>query len=588
MVWESDSETDETEESNSETEESSESSECLVNKRHIRRSKRQRTKTTNTKPTKRQRTKTKTKPNQRKTKRRKVQNDEPLLEFTADGYIVDDRVVHDPEYDPSNPDGLFKSSYFGNLLQGLKPSEDNWKEGLSKSQIKLTEPELKRIRKNIKDETPTIPKILRANITKNDKKKCIKLYDQYQNMDMHTAAYDQKEEEINNIIRKGSRHTKAEINQLEKTEEKLNLIASPPDNLKNQIFNLDASEHVKGIIYGQYLEMLTHDMGSQAYNAIREDIEWSVRLPHNRSHDFLNLGSYTNKELNEYYSGFLEKMDQELYGMNHIKLRMLHIINDRATSGGSCGRNIALTGAPGTGKTAIGKALAKVLNVPFEKISVGGMEDASILKGSDRVYNSASPSIVLQILARMKSSSGIIMFDEIDKLGETPKGKEVQYALLHIADYVHNKEFRDNYLNKYPHDFSKILFIYNMNTIETLDPAFRNRLDIMETKPYNHEEKIEITQNYVLPRALKKIGLDKKSVTLSSAAAKNLVMNSGDDPGVRTIEKAINDIAGKINMYNSVVLKDKTTGNLDLGYNIPKFKFPLVITPKILKSLVGK
>jgi ATP-dependent Lon protease len=229
--------------------------------------------------------------------------------------------------------------------------------------------------------------------------------------------------------------------------------------------------------------------------------------------------------------------------------------------------------------------MAKVLELPFEKISMGGMEDASIFKGSDRVWNSSSPSIVLQILSRIKSSSGVIMFDEIDKLGETPKGKEVQYTLLHISDYVHNKEFRDNYLNKYPHDFSKLLFIFCANKIETLDSALLNRLDIIYTRAYNEQEKINIISNYVLPRALNKVGLKSNQVKFNDKSLNKLVLSSQNDPGVRTIEKIIKEVIGKINMYDSVLLDDRTTGGLNLGYEISNFKLPITIDTKLLDEL---
>ena len=555
-------------------------------------------------------------------KRRKKGSDN-VVHFTRDGYVQDGFAVDDPSYDEgenhsqryfeldSKPvqddiinhmvetgnmdskvaESIVRNAFKGtgeHLVQsyvGCKPLDEEWKLGLPKSTIKSIEPQLKCIREMIKEETPTIPKIFQANITKADKMRCTKLYDQLQNIEPFTTQYDKKVEEINNILRKGKRYTKAEIKRLEKIEASLRVVAAPPDNLKNQILNLDAPEHIQGVIYGQYLEMLEHEPGSQAYNSIREEIEWSVRLPHNRSHDYVDLSNMTRTELNQYYAKFLESMDEELYGMNNIKMKMLHIINDRGTSGNTCGRNIAIVGAPGTGKTAIGKAMAKVMGVPFEKISVGGMEDASILKGSDRVWNSASPSIVLQILSRMKSSSGVVMFDEVDKLGETPKGREVMYSLLNISDYVHNKEFRDNYLNKYPHDFSKILFIFCMNRIDTLDSAFLNRLDVIETQPYSTEEKMVITQEYVLPRALSGVGINSEAVTINPKAANKLVLATRNDPGVRTIEKAIKSLVGKINMYHSILLEDGTTGNIDLGYTIPNFKFPIVITPKLLVAL---
>jgi ATP-dependent Lon protease len=559
-------------------------------------------------------------------KRTRYDYEDNMVNFTKDGYI-DDGFVVDEEWCPGNPSPYIED-YFELDSEGIQSdsvsrivegqgmgssiyktpmerafhgtggctlrkytdcdeSEDSWKLGLSDGTINNIEPELKRIRRMIDDEIPSIPKIYEANITEMDKMKCTKLYDQLQNLEPCTTEYDSKVSEINNILRKGNKYTKEELKQMEAEAKKLKSLAIPHDDLEDRILKLDADDHIKSIIYGQYLEMMGHEIGSQTYNSIREEIEWSVKLPHNKSHETDDLSNLSRSELNRHYQHFLELMDEELYGMKAIKLKMLHIINDRRKSGDECGRNIAVVGPPGTGKTAIGKAMAKVLGLPFEKISMGGMDDASIFKGSDRVWNSSSPSIVLQILARIKSSSGVIMFDELDKLGETPKGKEVQYALLHISDYVHNKEFRDNYLNKYPHDFSKLLFVFCANKIETLDSALLNRLDIIYTKEYTEEEKRIITTKYVLPRALTKIGMKSNQVKFNDKAMSHLVASTRNDPGVRTIERIVKEVVGKINMYDSVILDDGTTGDLDLGYKIPQFKLPLTINIKLFNDLTA-
>lgn len=372
---------------------------------------------------------------------------------------------------------------------------------------------------------------------------------------------------------------------MEKTEEKLRQNVLPNDNMKNQILTMNASDNVKSIVYGQYLEMLEHEVGSQAYNSIREEIEWSLRLPHNTCKGTYNLSELTNEELNAFYIEFLNKLDQKLYGMDNIKLQMLHILNSRKNGNKASGRNIAIVGPPGVGKTTIAKALAEAMGQPYEKISVGGLDDASILKGSDKVWNSSTPSIILQILARIKSSRGVIIFDEVDKLCQTAKAKEVQYALLHISDYTHNDEFRDSYLNKYPHDLSKITFVYIMNKTETLDEALLSRMDIIEALPYNIEEKKVIIQKYVLPSTLKEVGMEKGDVIITDDAANYLALATAYDLGVREIEKAIKCLIDKVSMYNSVVLKDGTVGVLKLPYKIPKFKLPLKIDRKLLIEL---
>lgn len=482
--------------------------------------------------------------------------------------------------DDSNSDNLFTEH--GYLNDGFvindEPITDRWKQNIPKKDIKRLEPELKKIRSIIESEMPTMAKILDANITLEDKKKCVRLFDQLGNVYQYTDEYNNIVENINNIIMKGNNYTKKEIERLEQIECNLRKIASPEDTLKNQILNLNANNNVKAILYGQYLELQNHEIGSQSYNAIREEIEWGVKLPHNN-------GIISNIDPKDYHL-FMEGLNKELYALNKVKLRMLHVINDRQTSGGACGRNIAFVGVPGAGKTAAGIALAKVAGVPYEKISVGGLRDAGILTGNAKVWVSSGPSIVLQILSRLKSSTAVVIFDELDKLAETPEGKEIQFALLSISDYVHNKEFQDSYLNKYPHDLSKVLFIYIMNKTDGIDPALLSRLDIIYVDPYTDEEKFHITKSYVLPRALETLGMKRTDVIISDDGIRKLVTKISD-PGVRMIEKVIKSLVGKINMYRSVVLKDGTTGDLQLGYKIPNFKLPLKIDTKLLVTLVN-
>ena len=295
--------------------------------------------------------------------------------------------------------------------------------------------------------------------------------------------------------------------------------------------------------------------------------------------DFTNMD---NRKLNQKYNKILNTMNKKLYGMEKVKLKLLEIYNDRLTSNYASRRNIGLIGAPGLGKTQIGKVWASVLGVPFQKVSVGGLNDSSFLKGSNKVWNSADPSIALQILSQMKVADGIIMFDEVDKLG-----KEAQYALLHISDTAHNQEFRDTFLKRYPHDLSKVLFIYCLNDASRLDSALLDRLDLIEIKPYTINEKKIIFNEYMLPEALENVQMKSTDIILNEDALNYIVTKNGteSESGVRYIEKAVKSIVGKVNLYRKIVLTNKTTGSIKLPYTIPNFKLPLKIDLSLAKLL---
>lgn len=438
------------------------------------------------------------------------------------------------------------------------------------------------IRDEMEDEVPTIEKIMISNITRNDKKQCLRLLDQMTNSDEYSSECFRLIDSINEILLKGKNYTKEEIKFLELEEEKLKNMYVSLDTLKSKILKLDADSGVKSKILKMYDEMMTYPSDSTTYTSLKEEIEWSIRMPYQKREidNYVNMG---NKQLNNFYCNVRKMLDQELFGMENVKNRIMHVLNDRRSSDDSCGRNIALVGKPGTGKTAVCKALAKILDKKFAKISAGALDSAAI-KGSNKVWNGSEPSIILQILANLKTNNAIIMFDEVDKLGDTPQGKLAQHALLHVSDPSDNKDFQDNYLKNFSHDLSKILFIYCMNDVECLDNALKDRFDIIYVDEYTNDEKLEIFKNYMLPKALLNIGMKKNDVVISDSSIKKLLKDK--NMGLRNIEKLIKNIIGKINMYKNVILQDGTTGNLKLNYEIPNFKLPLKIENKLLNDLL--
>ncbi len=438
------------------------------------------------------------------------------------------------------------------------------------------------IRDEMEDEVPTIEKIMISNITRNDKKQCLRLLDQMTNSDEYSSECFRLIDSINEILLKGKNYTKEEIKFLELEEEKLKNMYVSLDTLKSKILKLDADSGVKSKILKMYDEMMTYPPDSTTYTSLKEEIEWSIRMPYQKR-EIDNYVNMNNKQLNNFYCNVRKMLDQELFGMENVKNRIIHVLNDRRSSGDSCGRNIALVGKPGTGKTAVCKALAKILDKKFAKISAGALDSAAI-KGSNKVWNGSEPSIILQILANLKTNNAIIMFDEVDKLGDTPQGKLAQHALLHVSDPSDNKDFQDNYLKNFSHDLSKILFIYCMNDVECLDNALKDRFDIIYVDEYTNDEKLEIFKNYMLPKALLNIGMKKNDVVISDSSIKKLLKDK--NMGLRNIEKLIKNIIGKINMYKNVILQDGTTGNLKLNYEIPNFKLPLKIENKLLNDLL--
>jgi len=434
------------------------------------------------------------------------------------------------------------------------------------------------LQREIEDEKPTIEKIMRSNITKMDKKTCLRLYEQLSCAEDTNAEYFRIIDNINEILKKGELYTKEEIRFLEGEENKLKNMYVSNDTLKTKILKLEADDKIKAKILSMYEEMLTYPSDSSTYSSLREEIEWSIRLPYQKR-EIEPYVSMNNSELNRFYCEVQKMLDEELYGMKKVKERILHVLNDRRSSGDSCGRNIVIAGNVGVGKSAICKVLAKILNKKFAKISAAALDSAAI-KGSNKVYLGSEPSMILQILASLKTNNALIMIDEVDKVD-----KKCQHALLHVSDAADNQEFQDNYLKNFTHDLSKVMFVFTLNNIEELDPALLDRFDIIYVDDYTNEEKLQIFKNYMLPKTLINLGMKKTDIVVSDAAIKKLLEEK--NVGLRSIDKIIKDIVGKVNMYRNSILSDGTLGNMTLSYKIPNFKFPLKIDYKLLTDLLS-
>ncbi len=477
-----------------------------------------------------------------------------------------------------NISDLMVDDYFS-----AKPTNNQWKLGTNKNKIRKIEPQLNKIRKEMEDEKPTLLKIMESPITTDDRKLCLRKFDQLQNTEPFTEQFYNINDEINLIIGKSNDKNYKQSILLEKEEEKLNKIILIPDNLKNRILKLNADDEIKAKLLVKYREMLSYPSDSSLHLSVREEIEWGLKMPYQMKEED-NMANMNNKQLNKYFCHVRSELDKELYGMDKVKDRILHILNDRRTSGDMCGRNLALVGPPGTGKTKICKVLGKILNKNFVKISAGALDSAA-LKGTNKVWQGSEPSIVLQKLAEIGTNNCIMLFDEIDKLGNTPQGKLSQHALLHIADTDNNNGFQDNYLKNFSHDLSNVFFIYTMNEDDCIDSALKDRFDIVYLNEYPNEDKMIISKKYMLPVALKTVGLKPKSIKITDKAIE-LILKSGTY-SLRTVEKIIKNIVGKINMYRSVILPDGSVGKLSLPYKIPNFKLPLTIDHKLIKELTS-
>lgn len=251
-------------------------------------------------------------------------------------------------------------------------------------------------------------------------------------------------------------------------------------------------------------------------------------------------------------------LEEDHYGLEDIKQRILEFIGVGKMSGAVRGSIICLVGPPGVGKTSIGKSIARALNRKFYRFSVGGMRDEAEIKGHRRTYIGAMPGKMIQALKYCQTMNPVIMLDEVDKMGSSYHGDPAS-ALLEVLDPEQNCEFLDHYLDVRC-NLSDVLFIVTANVLDTIPEPLKDRMDILRLSGYILQEKMEIAKKYLIPRNRKAMGLKSKEVEFSPEGLRAIINGYAREAGVRTLENHIKKIMRKIavKIIREVELSEKT------------------------------
>jgi len=230
-------------------------------------------------------------------------------------------------------------------------------------------------------------------------------------------------------------------------------------------------------------------------------------------------------------------LDKDHFGLEKVKDRILEHLAVLKLKGDMKAPIICLVGPPGVGKTSLGKSVANALNRKFVRMSLGGLHDESEIRGHRKTYIGAMPGRIIQSLKKVKSSNPVFILDEIDKVGSNFRG-DPSSALLEVLDPEQNTTFHDNYLDV-EYDLSKILFIATANSLNTIQPALRDRMEIISISGYSTEEKIEIAKKHLIPEQRTEHGLKNKDIKFSSKVIKQLIQDYTRESGVRSLNRQV-------------------------------------------------
>ena len=236
-----------------------------------------------------------------------------------------------------------------------------------------------------------------------------------------------------------------------------------------------------------------------------------------------------------------DTLNQDHFGLDKVKERILEHLAVLKLKGDLKAPILCLYGPPGVGKTSLGKSIAKALGRKYIRMSLGGLKDESEIRGHRKTYIGAMPGRILQNLKKVQSANPVFILDEIDKVGTDYHG-DPSSALLEVLDPEQNSTFYDNFLEN-DFDLSKILFIATCNNLATIQPALRDRMEIIDVSGYTVEEKIEIGKQHLLPKQIGENGLKKTQLKLSDKQLEFIIENYTAESGVRGLEKRLSKIA---------------------------------------------
>lgn len=304
------------------------------------------------------------------------------------------------------------------------------------------------------------------------------------------------------------------------------------ERMRTKMAEVELPEEVRVEVNRQLNRLEKASPDSMEAAVTRTHLEWVLALPWGKETTD-NLDIERAKQI----------LDEDHHGLKEIKERILDFMSIRKLKTDGHSPILCFAGPPGTGKTSLGKSIAKSLGRNYFRISLGGVKDEAEIRGHRRTYVGAMPGRFIQGIRKAGSLNPVIIIDELDKIGADFRG-DPSAAMLEVLDPQQNKTFYDNYLG-IPFDLSKVIFIATANTLETLSEPLRDRMEIIQLSGYTHGEKIKIAQKHLVQKSLHDSGLGDQPLEFTEEVLGDMITNYTKEAGVRELERLIKKVCSK-------------------------------------------